>query len=508
MPTPIRTRGRRKTPNDGAPKPIPSGPKGGRPMLPPEAKRASSQAGRNKRARLLVAKLSAPRPRKKLSRLESLPVELIEKIFLYSLNVNLPRCSRSIATAVSSERIYRALLLLALWDNDLEAVVGYQWPTDSDIPELDAKSTPEAVAKVDKLKKKVAARKAANTATSRLLRPLEYFPLSGDERRSLQISIFNCRWCTIERLQSQLPDLMRLNIWSCWLRWAVNMSAKQKDRLLQFLAQSGGPCDFECPEEDGARWILSIVPLVALDILRQTPELSHLPWSSKRSLPVLGLLYIPDKFLRGATEGFSEAHTRGLEYLRVAGGLDHPTFLKMMRELNFSREALQQGIHTALIEHNAKALTTLLKLDEYTFRYEDRGPSLPYTLPPDHFRTAVRVARDDPSLFQLLLRTSAESVPSDDSEITQWAIALDGAFGPWLLDWMLQSPERARLVADDPTNAPMFYFGRLNTQLPIAVRYLHDVLGLEELGEWIEETPYDISSDYVVEDDHPPDSNN
>ena len=54
---------------------------------------------------------------RKLSALETLPTELLEKIFLYSLNVNYAHASPFLAAAVSSERIYRLLILLAFWDD-------------------------------------------------------------------------------------------------------------------------------------------------------------------------------------------------------------------------------------------------------------------------------------------------------------------------------------------------------------------------------------------------------
>ncbi|KAL4967406.1 uncharacterized protein BDV14DRAFT_31199 [Aspergillus stella-maris] len=499
MLTPIRIRGRRKNPENGAPKPVPSGPKGGRPMLTPAAKRASSQTetGSNKRARLLVAKPPPPKPRRKLSTLESLPVELVEKIFLYSLNVNLPRCSRSIATAISSERIYRALLLFALWDNDREAEADRVVDRgDESAQEADEDGKPVSAAQVARAKRRYETRRAADVEISRLLRPLEYISLNEDERRDLQVSILTCRWCTIDRLPPLLPDLMRLNIWQVWLAYIINMPRDQKRKLHQFLAQGGSSCEFtdrgqEEDEEIVAR--LSVEPLVSMHL--------HAELSMTRnttSFAMFGFRHIPDKFLCGADEGFSEAHTRSLEYLRVASGLNDASFQRLPRYLSYSREALQQGIHTALIEHNAEALTTLLKLDESLFRHENQREPIPYMLPSDHFRTAVRVARDDPGLFQLLLRTSAESIPSDDSEITHWAITLNDDFGPWLLDFMMQLPERARSVAEDPTSAPMFYFGGWNMQLPIGERYLRHVLGVEELGQWIQETPYDISKDYEV----------
>ncbi|KAL1997619.1 hypothetical protein VTN02DRAFT_1258 [Thermoascus thermophilus] len=52
-----------------------------------------------------------PAPRR--SRLESLPVELIQKIFLESLELNLPRASIHLARALSDPLIYTWLIRLA-----------------------------------------------------------------------------------------------------------------------------------------------------------------------------------------------------------------------------------------------------------------------------------------------------------------------------------------------------------------------------------------------------------
>ncbi|KAL3456071.1 hypothetical protein BJX64DRAFT_52148 [Aspergillus heterothallicus] len=469
MLTPIKTRGRRKrawAASDGIPKPIPSGPKGGRPMAPPKYKETIGPAG-SKRPRLLVAHPSTQKARKKLSRLEALPVELIEKIFLYSLNVNLPRSSRFLAGAVSSERIYRALTLLAFWDD-----------STSEDTEPDTKPVP-------------AARKMAAREISRILRPFDYSPLTLDERRSFQASVLRCRWCTLQRLVAHLPDLMRLTIWRQWFAKPVDMTSDQQEGLNSFLAQKGDSCTFQGTDKDNESYTLSIIPLVKVTITRQESQ-------SEMSFPVLGIHSIPDKYLSGTDEGFSDAHTRHLELIRTAGGLTGSLNGSSPRNVSLSREAIQEGIHTALIEHNAEVLRTLLKIDEYTFRCEESDVSLPYTLPAEHFRTAVRVARNDPGLFQLLLRASAESVPLDDSEITQWAMELDGPFGIWLLDFMLQLPQRVKDVNADPEGQAMFFMGRSNAQSPILTRYLREVLALEGLERWTEETSYNGSKEWVI----------
>ncbi|KAL4976456.1 hypothetical protein BDW66DRAFT_159646 [Aspergillus desertorum] len=442
-------------------------------MLPPDAKRESMSY---KRARLLVAKPPPLKPRRKLSRLESLPVELIEKIFLYSLNINLPRCSPSISAAVSSERIYRVLTLLAFFDAEKTVFPGLHQPKQ------DVGSTQDP---------KAAAISASETQISRILRPSEYVHLEKEQRRSLQASVVSCRWCTIERLRSWLPDLMRLAICRYWLPGAHSMSRNQQDMLNLFLARKTKYLNIEIVDGHYRRSI-SVAPPVSLSIRSLGPDID-----SMVDLTILDVFEIPDKFLSGADEGFNEAHTRFLEVLRVAGGINRLPSVERINEINFSREAIQQGIHSALVEHNADALTTLLKLDEFTFRCQNHSLDAVYTLPPEHFRTAVRVARDDPNFFQLLLRASAESVPYDDPEITHWAVTTGGPFEHWLLDFMLQLPEQVK--ATTKGNQQMFYHGGLNTTNAMSERYLRDVLGANELKVWQNESPYDFPSEWVVE---------
>ena len=75
-----------------------------------------------------------------ISRLESLPVELLEMIFLYSLNVNLPRASLLLARALSRERIYRLLILLAFWDDSDSDEELTQTPMPSYVWDLEKKN--------------------------------------------------------------------------------------------------------------------------------------------------------------------------------------------------------------------------------------------------------------------------------------------------------------------------------------------------------------------------------
>lgn len=428
--------------------------------MSPEQKLTSSQLQSNKRARLLIVK--PHKPRKTRSRLESLPVELIEKIFLYSLNANLPRSAPLLAAAVSSERIYRALILLAFWN--------------------DTASTPPVT---------------SGTTIAKILRPLDYVPLDHDERKALQVAIMRCRWCTVDRLLSQLPNLMNLTIQRHWVNAGISMAPDQEAGLARFLSRREDVRTFEGTGADNAHYTLSITPPVSIHIACH--ETDH-----RQTHQILGILNFPHKLLTGgghpdhdaAPALFTREHVACLEILRITSGFARPDLVQT--GIHVSREATQAGIHAALIEANARALTTLLKLDEYVFRSEhvpaqpDPENTTPYTLPADHYRTAVRVSRHDPSLFQLLLRASTESVPADDPEITEWAMRRDDALGPWLLDLMLHLPQRVAAARADPVHGAVFYLGAANAQIELGRRYLRDVLGVEELGCWMEETEVDV----------------
>jgi hypothetical protein len=75
---------------------------------------------------------------------------------------------------------------------------------------------------------------------------------------------------------------------------------------------------------------------------------------------------------------------------------------------------------------------------------------------------------------------------------------LDGPFGAWLLDFMLELPQRVKAVSTDPEGRAMFYKGRSNAQCPMTTRYLREVLKVEGLENWTDETPCDSSGNWAV----------
>lgn len=469
--TPIRVRGRRKKRavakksseekgNAELKSVIPSRrPKGGRPMMSFEDKAASqSRAAARRRP---PEKVPSQRRRRKLSRLECLPVELIEKIFLYALDVNLPRSSPVLATALSRERMYRIFILLSFW-NDL--------PVEKD---------------------------ASRPVIARILAPAEYRPLEEEERKALQYDVLRCRWCTIQRIHAELPELMNITIQKYWLGADITMDKTNQKALDHFISRKENIRTFEGTDSQENHYTLTIAPLLSITVsCAETQEI--------KTHRILNFKAFPERVLRG-DDGFSDNDIAYLETLRTGYGLDAPA-----TDVSFSRDALQQGIHQALLEHNSRALTSLLKIDEYFTRrrIESTGTSSNhhdyYSLPPEHFHTAVTLAGDDPTLFQLLLRANAESLPADDSTITQWAMDLDNAFGRWLLDFMLQLPQHVDAARTEPRTAGMFYLGRANHEIEIGRRYLDEVLDVRELPSWMEETEFDVTSLWEVEESSDP----
>jgi hypothetical protein len=104
---------------------------------------------------------SYPSSRREFSTLESLPVEVLQKIFFISLELNLPRASKRLSQALSIPLIYTWLIRLAF--SSLNESSSYElFRADNFLPSF-----------------------------------LNPFELTSAERTHLQNEILNCRWCTL-----------------------------------------------------------------------------------------------------------------------------------------------------------------------------------------------------------------------------------------------------------------------------------------------------------------------
>lgn len=104
---------------------------------------------------------SVKQPYQPRSRLESLPVEILQTIFLYSLEINLPRASSHLSRTLSNPLLYTWLIRLAFSSANKGSQHGF--------------------------------------FTSEFLPPpLNFWDLPWDQRQHLQTVLLTCRWCTLE----------------------------------------------------------------------------------------------------------------------------------------------------------------------------------------------------------------------------------------------------------------------------------------------------------------------
>ncbi|CAL5868931.1 uncharacterized protein PFLUO_LOCUS3159 [Penicillium psychrofluorescens] len=409
----------------------------------------------------------------RLSLLETLPVEIIEQIFLRSLNMNFPRASPALAAAVSSERIYRVLILLAFWDDDIQDV---QTPPDP--------------------------------AIARIFAPLEYTPLRSAERARLQDGVFRCAWCTLDRVHAQLSTLMTLTIRRHWFGAGIVMDPDKECDLRSILAGEYDGCHaFTGSDERGRVLTLSVKPLLAVVISISLPT----------NFPAVSLFKLPTHLTQGRRRGgFSEEHTNFLEMLRITSGFYFNPWLHggthTPRVPEVDHVALHHGVQIAIRQRNLNALTCLLKIDEFATRHSVKRKEI-YLIPSDHFRTAARVSRQnlDPTFFQTLFRASAESIPADDEEITQWLVEIiergtdeARAFAHWFFDFMLSFPAHLKNVqqSDGLYREQLFNCGELIYITQTGRRYLEEVIKpyagpMTDMPDWMEETFFDpVTKDY------------
>ncbi|KAJ5368138.1 uncharacterized protein N7496_007898 [Penicillium cataractarum] len=448
---------------------------------------------------------STPAPRR-LSMLESLPVEILEQIFLKSLNLNLPRASPVIAAAVSREKIYKILIILALWDDN---------STNPDSEPI-----------------------------KRILRPLKYVPLELPERGMLQQEVLRTRWCTMERVREQIPTLMILTIHRLWINHGMTMELDQQAALEKFMNRQddtirefsgeGPPLELAPDRYHSSQagrgaltpaphqYKLRVQPMVKIEIRSETMNYTV-------TRPALSIIKFPDHLLRGRSTGFTPNDVMYLEMLRMCSnnyaqtGTPSPLTNSWVR-----RSVLHEGVDKALRTHNYNALISLLKLDEYFYRFHVSREGRPkcYMFPSDHFITVTQVGRFRPdrpdrhhlnaAFFEALIRASAESLPTRGPEILQWAHEnmrlaqrgptpynnINGRLATWVVNFMLRLPEQKDYVETFP-QGQLFNCGQLDTTDVEACRFIEQVLAPQRapLKNWLVESQFHVDNWWVEESD-------
>lgn len=429
--------------------------------------------------------------------LEVLPVEVIEQIFLYSLNLNLPRASPVIAAAVSREKIYNILIVLAFWD--------------------DSPTNPHS------------------EAINRILAPLDYVPLTREQRGPLQEAVFHCRWCTMERVREQIPKIIILTVHRQWFDMGITMKPEERAALDAFMnREDDSVCVFHgegpppmkvaahCQHPEMLRlsrnpgphkYELHIKPMVTVQVRSETMK-SIVAW------PALSILKFPNHLLRGRKTGFTADDVMYLEMLRMCSDnfAENDTPLVPSTISTVDRTVLHEGVGNAIRTQNYNALISLLKIDEYIFRFHmsRQGRPVYYTIPSDHFLAVTRVGRDKPHLnvafLEALVRASAESIPANAPEILQWTLEnvrlanrypdayheINGKFARWLSNFVLRLPEQLDYT-QGLSHGQLFNCGQLDPLDVEACRFIEEVLEplRAPLRNWMLESQFRIDAWWV-----------
>lgn len=421
---------------------------------------SSSMSGSTKRRR----RGPKPPPEVKLSSLELLPVELLQDIFLYSMNLALPLCSPKLGSALSSKHVKMELVTHAFCNCTRERKVG---GTLHDIDENDAEM-------VEKYK----------TLQSGLLRlkwmTLDFYVecmdnflvrIAASEYGALLIKyglgeslptmdkyhellIHHCPW---DNTYSVLPSSPTMK----WHRVTYDCGHHTLERELR----------------DGRLLVLYVhQPLLRLCIYIAEPlpngtrsDIAPLPYLTEFEMFRYNPIgYIPSKLLHGP---WTKEKCEYLELLTEAG------FSVDLLHTSDS-EIAEKGLEDAIRERNLRALAVLVATvrppgfqDEIGARGEEDGESeysptvynvkdddyvhprkgclwhvavLPQTT---HLRLAVIECDCPPVIVYHLLRADPSLIDLEDSELVGWAVEKKKQ-GDWRGKWLLKILRKASMPVD------------------------------------------------------------
>ncbi|KEF52104.1 uncharacterized protein A1O9_11730 [Exophiala aquamarina CBS 119918] len=406
-----------------------------------------------------------------LSSLEALPAELLQQIFFYAFEVNMPRASPHLANVLSNSSIYSALVLFAYFEDDKHSPV-----------------------------------------EKHLFKPAWYRNISVDNQRRLQEGILSCRWCTLEFLKSCMPDLSRLQMVQAWHReYAMESEFCLSTNPLQFkyCDNKSMYIDFDIeqrepelphsisneealerhffakqkPPTEGNPSSMGISSLLKSQALQQrkstvgpTGAQHFLPriveWnifeypvgvihkSELRVVSILATRVLPDHILKGHPVWTDEKLEllillrQGLRFMGTSIAFDDERFP------SFSFDALYQGMASAIKSRNILALLVLLEFHTALTPSRpaqsrpvgcDRRPNLlrPFASPiPLHlFHLASKQAAPHSSeLISLLLREGIHSIPPNDEILTLWAVRTRDTRDDKIAEFLLRHMEGEEFV--------------------------------------------------------------
>lgn len=349
----------------------------------------------------------------RLSSLEKLPVELIQHVFFYSLELNLMRASKSLHQALSTKPIRDALVIFAYFDDDGQSPVEVKH-----------------------------------------FLPAEYWRLSCNDKIRLQRSLFQTGMTTYDRLNARLPSLSRLVMAQAWHRehlleemheetWSVTRTKIEMVVTVNDLSSIAHlpnlSDEAEVERHFSAR--AARIPPKHQDrspgnIDRQQPD--YLPriitWTSSidddhvvhkgwdENVTTVACRHIPNLLLTGPWQA------NDLEMLKLLR--QGYSFIQEDHTMDISAKSVFIGMQHAIETGNVHALTILLDLHAIFFKAGSWGManmmSIEYIAASNHplpiglFHLATRQQKAV-DLLSLLIRGGIDSISLDDEILTAWA---------------------------------------------------------------------------------------
>lgn len=362
-----------------------------------EQKKSLSRSSSRRRAR------SRARGNRRTSSIESLPAELIEKIFLMCLDCNFPLASPLVAAVLSSESIFRMLTLLAFWDHACD------------------------VKKIGRIE--------------RVFEDADHSVIPSPHE--LQSAILRFRWFNMRRLQALRLEVFDMCIAHGCFKEEFNFHDGEMERMKLFIENNKSTYLPMATETFRGRYGRDLSPeeiQVLLD--KNYPIHNELTVSigpvirfsvEHRGFPQKSFCFptnpsiLPDVTIRGSPWTPRKVAFLGyiVDYLRfylpeaVRFQPPHPDGVEIWCAVSSSEDARNEGINSALIEGNVEALRKIIEVAY--FDVEIGGG--PIIFSPEQFHTAIQHANGQTDVLQCMIDSTTWHL-DPDSELTEYALEL------------------------------------------------------------------------------------
>ena len=356
-----------------------------------------------------------------------LPNELLQLIYLHCLEPNLALASGVLGAALSSKTLLEATLLQAFWSpNPLHFI-------NADV---------QPVVRLPRY------RLLSQSANLKEQNP--------EEQERMQWLVLTQRWSTFTRLRKCFSQL--LSAVCCDMFQNLNFSLRSEHQFALDDLIENPPrqrITFAATSLDGSEIFLDYSwPFARSLRLTYTGPDPYFDSLSIQNLAIepTAVMTLPDSCLRSTP--WTESKIQKLRILCY--GVNR-------KKARYSSTAFHAGMKNAVLERNLTALLVLAWAADRIYQMRNPFPhDAPFELPPDIFRLAISISSKDGesadataiSIFKILLRSHAESMPKSDDGIVAWATHLlsrpsSQAFGRWLIDFSSRPEEKEHMIDMD-----------------------------------------------------------